>query len=84
MTLNFPNRSRSYDEAGRRVRFSGHDGMFEVPFFVEADALSTTSPGEEQYLAAFDEARTRIYDVARKIYGSARKNVYVLTKSDFH
>ena len=36
MTLDFPNRSRSFDEARNAVRFIGHDGMFEVPFFVEA------------------------------------------------
>ncbi|WP_159593564.1 DUF1488 family protein [Chelativorans xinjiangense] len=28
MTLTFPNRSRSYDEAEQRVRFIGHDDMF--------------------------------------------------------
>ncbi|TIX53614.1 MAG: DUF1488 domain-containing protein, partial [Mesorhizobium sp.] len=44
MTLNFPNRSRSYDAAAKRIRFVGHDGMFEVPFFVEIAALSAASP----------------------------------------
>ena len=39
MTLTFPNRSRSYDEAGQRIRFLGHDGMFEVPFAIEIEAL---------------------------------------------
>ncbi|PTW59299.1 uncharacterized protein DUF1488 [Breoghania corrubedonensis] len=91
MTLAFPNRSRSYDEAGQRVRFIGHDGMFEVPFFVETDALSaatatataTATAGEADYLAAFDAARATIHDVARKIYGSARRTIYVLTAADF-
>ncbi|WEX10674.1 DUF1488 domain-containing protein [Chelativorans sp. AA-79] len=83
MTLTFPNRSRSYDEAGQRVRFVGHDGMFEVPFFVETDALSTVTADESDYLAAFDAARATIHDVAREIYGNARRTIYVLTAADF-
>ena len=38
MTLAFPNPSRSFDEVRNAVRFIGHDGMFEVPFFIDADA----------------------------------------------
>lgn len=83
MTLTFPNASRSYDEAGQRVRFIGHDGMFEVPFFVETDALSTAASGEADYLAAFDAWRSTIHDVAREIYGNARRTVYTLTAADF-
>ena len=41
MTLNFPNPTRSYDEKRKAVRFVGHDGMFEVPFFIEAAANTT-------------------------------------------
>ena len=40
MTLAFPNPSRSFDEVRNAVRFIGHDGMFEVRFFVEAGALA--------------------------------------------
>ena len=40
MTLAFPNPSRSFDDARNAVRFIGHDGMFEVRFFVEAGALA--------------------------------------------
>jgi len=29
MALNFPNFSRSYDAAGNRIRFWGHDGAIE-------------------------------------------------------
>lgn len=83
MTLSFPNRSRSYDEAGQRVRFTGHDGVFEVPFFVETDALRPTAAGEAHYLAAFDAARATIQDVARENYENARRSVYVLTAADF-
>lgn len=39
MTLAFPNPSRSYDATGKAVRFAGPDGMFEVRFYVEVDAL---------------------------------------------
>lgn len=87
MTLSFPNRSRSYDAVGRRVRFLGHDGMFEVPFFVEVAALSKRAPAgtdsEGDYLDAFDANRSSIHDVAREAYSSSRKNMYVLTPADF-
>ncbi|QIA22275.1 DUF1488 domain-containing protein [Mesorhizobium sp. AA22] len=87
MTLNFPNRSRSYDAAAKRIRFVGHDGMFEVPFFVEIAALSAASPAtsgaEAEYLSAFDAKRSSIQDVAREAYSHGRKNMYVLTQADF-
>jgi hypothetical protein len=72
MSLSFPNRSRSYDPSGRRIRFIGHDGMFEV------FPAATTEAG---YLAAFDKARDAVETVARKAYG--RKNTYLLTPADF-
>ncbi len=87
MTLTFPNRSRSYDEAGQRIRFLGHDGMFEVPFAIEIEALPNTKSGaaasEAGCLAAFDSARETIHAIARKAYSHGRKNVYVLTSADF-
>lgn len=83
MTLTFHNRSRSYDEARHRVRFIGHDGVFEVPFFVETAALRAATAGEAGYLAAFDASRATIHDVAREIYGNVRKTMYVLTARDF-
>ena len=87
MALNFPNRSRSYDAAGQRIRFVGHDGMFEVPFFIEVGAIakakSTPATAEADYLAAFDDKRVAIMDVAREAYSHGRKNMYVLTASDF-
>lgn len=43
MTLLFPNRSRSFDDVRKVVRFLGYDGMFEIRFFVEAAALAKTS-----------------------------------------
>jgi len=87
MTLSFPNPSRSYDEFHRRVRFVGHDGMFQVPFSVEVDALAKSmpsgAPGEASYLAAFDAALASIRDVAREAYSNGRKTTYVLTAADF-
>ena len=88
MTLNFPNRSRSYDERGRRVRFWGSDGAFEISFFVEQAALGPiASDGqsiEAGLLRAFDRNRERILDIARKLYSGRRAGAYVLLASDFH
>jgi hypothetical protein len=83
MALTFPNASRSYDAAGRRVRFVGYDGMFQVAFFVETAAIAKASLNESGYLEAFDAARTSIQEIARKAYSNSRKNMYVLTKTDF-
>ena len=87
MTLKFPNLSRSYDSALKRIRFSAYDDVFEVPFFVEVDALAAlTSPPastEAGYLSVFDEARDAIQDVAQRAYKRGRKTMYVLTPSDF-
>lgn len=83
MTLIFPNASRSFDEARNAVRFTGYDGMFEVPFLVEAHALGKTAMAEPALLAAFDAARTSILDVAREAYSHGKRTNYVLTASDF-
>ncbi|GAA2847762.1 uncharacterized protein DUF1488 [Aminobacter aminovorans] len=86
MTLAFPNRSRSYDAARKAIRFLGYDGTFEVPFFVEVQALKASQPAvdsETRYLAAFDAARISIQDVAREVYSHGRKRLYVLTAHDF-
>jgi hypothetical protein len=83
MALIFPNRSRSFDEVRKVVRFLGYDGMFEVPFLVQAEALvrgGGTSPmTEADCLAAFDAARDAIYDAARRAYAHGRDT---LTKAD--
>ena len=87
MALTFPNRSRSYDEAGQHVRFLGYDGMFQISFFVTIEALSKSiskaPAAEADYLAAFDAARGSIYGVAQKAYSKDRKNMLVLTSADF-
>ena len=90
MTLEFPNPSRSFDEVRNAIRFIGHDGMFEVPFFVEVAALAKSSAGlrrkelsEEMYLSTFDAARSSIHDVAREAYSHRRRTSYTLTAADF-
>jgi hypothetical protein len=86
MTLEFPNRSRSFDEARKAIRFVGHDGMFEVPFFLETSALTrlgTTMLSEDDFLSAFDSARGSIHDVAREAYSHGRRTSYTLTAADF-
>lgn len=87
MALNFPNRSRSYDPRGCRVRFWGYDGAFEISFFIDQRALSRMSPDpkldEAGILNAFDHYRDRILAVAEKAYLGRRKAVYTLLASDF-
>jgi len=83
MALKFPNRSRSFDEARNAVRFLGYDGMFEVPFLIQAEALSASSASqmiEANCLDAFDAARNAIYDAAQKAYARGRTT---LTSADF-
>lgn len=91
MTLAFPNPSRSYDETRQAVRFTGHDGMFEVRFFVEVDALMKaaaqtlrTWPTEAACLSIFDTFRSTIYEVAKKVYSKHRNNIFTLTAADFN
>ncbi|MDX8480661.1 DUF1488 domain-containing protein [Mesorhizobium sp. VK24D] len=87
MPLEFPNPCRSFDEARNAVRFIGHDGMFEVPFFIEADALAATSrkgleTAEAECLAAFDAARHSVHASARKLYSAGRRTTYTITAAD--
>ncbi|QIB33533.1 DUF1488 domain-containing protein [Ancylobacter pratisalsi] len=89
MTLAFPNPSRSFDRTRNAVRFTGYDGMFEVPFFVATDALArslatvgTAERSEADYLTAFDAARGAVHDAARKIYAEGRRTSYTLTVAD--
>jgi uncharacterized protein DUF1488 len=82
MALSFPNRSRSFDEARRAVRFLGYDGMFEVAFLVQGEALVPSSTvTEADCLTAFDTARDSVYNVARKAYARGRSTT--LTAADF-
>ena len=90
MTLAFPNPSRSFDQTRRAVSFIGHDGMFQVRFFVEVEALGVSADNaggkeaaEMAYLAAFDALRSSIQDAASKAYARQRRNAYTLTASGF-
>ncbi len=87
MAIEFPNRARSYDESARRVRFIGHDGMFEIRFFVDIDVLAKgpceMATSERDYLAAFDRLRATILGVAERVYKSKRTNLIVLKRADF-
>ncbi|HEY0123303.1 MAG TPA: DUF1488 domain-containing protein [Rhizobium sp.] len=87
MAIAFPNSARSYDEAAQRVRFLGHDGMFEIRFLLDIDVLANgSSPSrasESDYLDAFDRLRTKILDVAKRVYTSRRKNPIILKLADF-
>mgnify|MGYP001171399723 FL=1 len=90
MTLAFPNPSRSFDDVRNAVRFMGHDGMFQIRFFIEAGALTKSDAAkreagalEAKCLAAFDALRTSIYDVAREAYSHGRRDSYTLTAADF-
>ena len=90
MTLAFVNPSRSFDRHRNAISVVGHDGMFEVPFFVEVAALvkasakqRSTGLSEETHLSNFDAARKSIHDVAREAYSHRRQTSYTLTVSDF-
>ncbi len=85
MTLTFPNKSRSFDVSRNAVRFSGYDGMLEVRFLVEANALPTKSRSgrsEDECLRAFDMAREVILKAATHAYGRGGKDRYTLTAQD--
>ncbi|PBB78582.1 hypothetical protein CK218_24170 [Mesorhizobium sp. WSM3879] len=90
MTLAFPNTSRSFDQERNGVYFVGHDGMFQIRFFVEAEALAKNGIAlggkasvETAYLAAFDGLRTSIQEMAGKVYARHRRDSYTLTAADF-
>lgn len=89
MKLSFPNPSRSFDASNDRVLFWGYDRAIEVTFYIQLDALKRLCPdatnAEAAYLQAFDSVRTRICEVADKVYSSANKGSYsfVLEAKDF-
>lgn len=84
MSLTFPNRSRSFDKAHNRVRFSGYDGMFQIQYFLDADALALDQmAGEAGILSAFDRRWDEIKTAAARSYARNRRNLYVLTAEDF-
>ncbi|TAN15101.1 MAG: DUF1488 family protein [Rhizobiaceae bacterium] len=89
MTLEFANPSRSFDEEHDVVRCIGHGGVFEVPFFIDADALapSASKSGgldamEIASLAAFDAARRSVYDTVRKLHSRGWQTNCAITAAD--
>lgn len=82
MSLKFPNRNRTYDEANGRVRFLGHDGMFEVPFFISISAFPKET-SEAGYLTSFDAMSDSIHKAAAHAYTSSKRPFYVLQPEDF-
>ncbi len=87
MALSFPNESRSYDERRNLIRFWAHDSALDIPFLLEVGALSKLNPQtrllEAGYLEAFDTARERVYEAARKAYARSRNDAYLLAAADF-
>lgn len=87
MGLQFPNRSRSLDNDGMAIRFSGYDGMFEIRFSMDLATLEkvTGAPAaaDDGSLNAFDDIRTKVETVAIKAYQRTRKPSYRLAASDF-
>ena len=88
MSISFPNRARSYDETRDQIRFSGYDGMMEIRFLVELDALakalSAKVSGEPDGLAAFGKLRQRVLETAEKVYAKRKGlKTYMLTSADF-
>jgi hypothetical protein len=82
MTLAFPNASRSFDDVRKLICFTGYDGMFEVRFFVDAAALSTIRVSEQDYLRAFDGARSKIQQIALNLYNPKHGMTYTLRAAD--
>jgi hypothetical protein len=88
MALSFPNQTRNFDEMRKAVRFVGHDGLFEIQFFVEVRAFSCSAASEHDALeanclSAFDRSRASIQEVARAAYSNKRLNSYTLSAADF-
>ena len=86
MTINFPNRSRSYDATRGVVRFWGHDRSMESAFFLMEEALQKLQPDlqfeEDDVLRAFDSNRDRIYAAAAKVYARGRRGSYDISVAD--
>jgi hypothetical protein len=80
MTLEFPNESRIFEDAKRRIRFWGYDQAIEITFFVGIDALLKLKPEitdtSAGYLDVFDEFREQIRCVAEQCYSRGKQKAY--------
>jgi hypothetical protein len=84
--LEFPNPTRSFDEARNAVRFVGYENMVPIAFFVEVEALlklGASSASEAECLAAFDASLKLMHDTARKAHSSGSSRPCTLTITDF-
>src|SRR2546423_13387270 len=85
--IEFPNRSRSYDQTRRAVRFWGHDSAIEASFFIDEDALKRIQPDtrldESGFLNAFDSNRDLICAAAAKVYVRGSRGSYDLVATNF-
>ena len=84
--LTFPNAARSFDDVRGRIRFLGHDGMFEVKIFVDADVVLRGVPGtnrnEHELLAAFDRMLDRVHAIAKRLYKSNARSSIMIGRAD--
>ena len=87
MALMFPNASRAYISGKRCVRFWGHDSTAEIAFEVADDSLRVICPEVERteaaILAAFDDHRLRIEQVAAKKYARDKQSYIHLDSENF-
>ena len=87
MTLEFPNHMCSIDENSGTIRFSGHDGMKEIRFTMQLITLKELIGGADivnnAYLPAFEKLRSRIQEVAIRIYNRDKKSFYIMDIEQF-
>jgi hypothetical protein len=83
VALQFPNPSRSYDAARQCVCFWGYDNSREITFQVDDAMLRSLQPDagsdERSILAAFDQLRGKLLEIARKHYVDGPQNRYKLS-----
>ena len=83
----FPQRKPELRCEEKPYPFLGYDSALEISFFVEVSALYKLNPQtrnvEAGYLEAFDAARDRIHETARKVYWRACEGAYLLASADF-
>jgi hypothetical protein len=83
MALNFPNPSRTYEPAERRIRFWGYDNSREVVFLID-DAVTlrlsrSAGSDESSVLEAFDDHRSEILTLAQKMYKGDPRRKYAIS-----
>ena len=81
MGLTFPNSSRSYDSDHGRIRFVGHDGMFQISFSITTDAVSRKrfdgADAERGYLAAFDASRSHPGCCGKGVWANPQEHIRI-------